>query len=129
LFGHRIGVNYSGKAIVGQILSVVGGSVDFFNFKTFLSSSLIKVVFFLGLMLSVLGYIGAVGGTLVTQGGVEAAATFVLGGIGLVVAVVLWRVYCELAIVVFQIYDELKEIRQSLDSSSAEPGGQRGRQG
>lgn len=103
--------------------------MDFFNFKTFLSSTLIKIVFFLGLAFFALGYVAAVGGALVTQGGLEAAGTLILGGIGLVVAVVLWRVYCELAIVIFQIYDELKEIRQALDGGSTDSRAQQRPQG
>ncbi|MFB6262629.1 MAG: DUF4282 domain-containing protein, partial [Bradymonadaceae bacterium] len=102
-----------------------GLAMKFFKFESFISSRLIKVVFYLGLLFAGVGYVGVVGVSLFEDGVATAVGSAIGGGILLVIGVLLWRVYCELAIVVFRIYEELNELRQELADASA---GGRGRQ-
>ena len=82
------------------------------NFDKFVAPSLIKVVYWLGIVGVILGALAAMAAAL-GQMGYNAAAG--LGGIllaliGAVVGVLIWRVVCEVWIVLFSINDRLGQL-------------------
>jgi uncharacterized membrane protein len=92
-----------------------GEAVSFFDFDSFITPTLIKIVFYLGIAASVLGYVISVFTAVITQGLSSAVVPLFGGGVMLVIGVLLWRVYCELAIVVFRMFKELQRIRRSVE--------------
>lgn len=85
---------------------------DFFDFEKFLTPSLVKIVYWaglLGIVLVVLSSIFAAygdGGNLIL---------LLLGGIFLIVGgCILWRVLCEGIILTFKMYDRITEVRDRL---------------
>lgn len=83
---------------------------SFFSFDTMITPAIIKVVFWLGLAVTVLAGLGLVLAGLAGDGGGGLA---VLGLIYLVLGPILVRVYCELIIVLFRMNDSLREIRDN----------------
>lgn len=80
---------------------------NFFNkllsFDSMITPSIIKVIYFILIALSILGGIG-----LLLQGGVST----VLGLVYIVLGPLVVRIYCELLIVAFKILQNLKEINE-----------------
>lgn len=97
--------------------------VKFFNFESFISTTIIKLVFVLGVILGVIGWLASTGLAAVQQGATQAVAAFVVGAIGLVLGLLLWRVYCEIAIVMFRIYEEIEGLRDVMEDSTAQQQG------
>lgn len=91
--------------------------MQFFNFESFISTTIIKIVFALGVVLGVLGWLAGTGVATIQDGVAAGAGAFVVGAIGLVLAVLLWRVYCEIAIVMFRIYEELNGLRAHVEGT------------
>ena len=94
---------------------------DFFSFEKMIATSIVKLVYWLGIAgivvfglmriwaaFSFMGYSfgGGFGMLLVTL-------------FGIAISVVVWRVLCEIYIVVFQINDRLGEIREHLTKDKA----------
>ena len=97
-----------------------GGFQDILNrlwsFDRLLGGSLIKIVYYIGLVGIALWVLVALVGSLGAMGYSAGAG---LGGIlltliGALFAVVFWRVTCELWLIIFQIHDRLGEIRDRL---------------
>ncbi len=86
----------------------------FWGFDKLIGSSLIKIIYYAGLIaigLTALGVLGAGlmrGGFAGLVGGLFVAALIVVFG------AVFWRFYCEIFILLFQIYNRLGEIRDRL---------------
>jgi len=95
--------------------------MNFFDFDSFITPTLIKIVFFLGIGAITLGYVGSVAVTVITEGPASAVVPFFVGGIGFVIGILMWRVYCEITIVVFQMFDELKPIRRAVSDHEQQP--------
>jgi len=80
---------------------------NFFNkllsFDTMITPSIIKIIYFILVALSILG-----GVILLLQGGVST----ILGLVYIVLGPLIIRIYCELLIVVFKILQNLKEINE-----------------
>ena len=88
----------------------------FWGFDRLLGGSLIKIVYYIGLVGIALWVLVALVGSLGAMGYSAGAG---LGGIlitlvGAVFALVFWRVTCELWLIIFQIHDRLGEIRDRL---------------
>jgi len=58
--------------------------VNFFNFDSFISTTVIKIVFGLYVILSILGWLGYTGFAAINQGVAQAAITFIVGAIAVV---------------------------------------------
>jgi hypothetical protein len=86
--------------------------MDFLDFKQMITPTFIRIIFLIGVVLSVIFGLGMI----------VAGAQSRLGGGGLMFMGVLYlfvgplvcRIYCELLIVIFRVLDELTAIRQHL---------------
>ena len=84
---------------------------DLMNFNKFVAPTLIRIVYWIGIVLIILGTLGAViGGGAMMGGGYGggfsiggALISLIAGALGLL----LWRVMCEIWIVIFSINDRL----------------------
>jgi hypothetical protein len=80
----------------------------FLSFDKLITPSVIKVIYWLGIVALVIGaVVGAVTGLK------ESVLAPVGAVIGLIVALFVWRVYCELIMLGFKIYEELMGIRRN----------------
>lgn len=92
-----------------------GGLVArFWGFEELLGNSLIKLVYYIGLFLIVVGclfmtIVGAFG--LNGQGNI---LMLLIGPIGGLIGLVFWRFFCELALLAFLTYDRLGDIKDKL---------------
>ena len=78
---------------------------DFFGFRKMVSTALIKIIYFFGLIILTLS-----GAGMVYQGNI-----MVLKGIGIIVlGNLLWRIICEVWILLFSIHDLLGSIDKKL---------------
>jgi len=73
---------------------------EFWAFRKFLTPVFIQVIFWVGVVVIVIG-------ALITMFRVN----FFVGLAYLIIAPFFWRIYCELLILLFRIYDELMAIR------------------
>jgi hypothetical protein len=86
---------------------------DFQNFRRMLTPELIKIVYVVGLGLTVIMSLVLIGASFIAGGALGAAYFF--GGVILLITGFLWlRLFCESIIVVFKILDELVAINQKL---------------
>ena len=85
---------------------------DFLTFQKMVTPSIIRVILWIGIVLSVVGgIISIIGGAVARYGG----GTRVLNGIILLFLGPLGvRIYCELIVVIFQINDSLTEIKKNI---------------
>ena len=84
---------------------------SFFSFDRMITPTIIKIVFWIGLALTVLLGLGLlIAGN---NGGVR-----VLGLVYLIFGPILWRVYCEILIVVFKMQEHLAAIEQNTGGST-----------
>lgn len=82
---------------------------DLFDFEKFVAPSLIKFVYWIGLVLIGLSVIG----TLFSGGSpIGFVGRLIMAVIGGVAGVLIWRVVCEVWIVMFAINDRLGEIAE-----------------
>jgi hypothetical protein len=88
---------------------------DFLNFEKFLAPVLIKIIYWVGLVLLFLSFLASFGayGAMGLGGGLG----FLVSIVGLVLAALAWRVLCEIWIVIFSINDRLG----NLSSSTTKP--------
>lgn len=85
---------------------------DFISFDKMITPTIIKILFWIGVVISVIIGLGAIisGCTAAYGGGAQ-----VLGGIVvLIVGPITARVYCEILIVLFKMHQSLIDIRKSL---------------
>ena len=92
------------------------GAKDLLSFDRLLTPSIIKLVYFIGLIAIALSGLGAAFGNLSGYGG--GFFGFLLSIIGALFGLVLWRVIIESTIVFFGIFERLGEIR---DNAKAPP--------
>lgn len=85
----------------------------FTTFDRMIASTLIKVFYWIGLVLIALGVLFAMLGSLVGMGSsfLTGLGGFIIAPIIGLIGLIFWRLYCELIIVIFGIYDRLGEIR------------------
>ena len=85
---------------------------DFIKFDKMLTPIIIQVIFWIGVVVSVLFGLGMIFSGMRSMFG-GGSAVF-MGLVWLVLGPVMTRVYCELLIVVFKIHDSLVDIKTSL---------------
>ncbi len=89
---------------------------DLLDFERMIAPTIIKVVYWIGLLLiaasAVIGFLG--GFVALTENIALGLGQMVLSVIGFVVGLLVWRIVMELYIVVFGIHDRLGQIRDSL---------------
>lgn len=81
----------------------------FLSFDKMITPTLIKIIFYIGIIMSTLTGIGMILGGMRSHfgGGIQVF----LGLLTLVISPIIVRVYCELLIVIFKIHDSLNEIK------------------
>ena len=84
---------------------------DFINFKKMLTPIIIKVLFWVGVALAILGGLATIVGGLSNDGGGKAV---LMGLLMIVLGPVIVRIYCELLIVIFSINDTLTDIKNMM---------------
>lgn len=85
---------------------------DFASFEKLIAPSVVKIVYWIGLVfIAVSGIVGFFGAFLSGYGSTFHALLVLVGAI---VGLLLWRVFCEIYIVVFGIFERLGEIRDGL---------------
>lgn len=85
----------------------------FMTFDKLIATSLIKLLYWIGIALILLGVVvGAFGGF--AQGLTNGLGTLVLAPIGGAIAIIFWRFICEVYIVIFGIYDRLGDIKNAV---------------
>lgn len=89
---------------------------DLFSFEKLISISLIKIVYWIGLLGGLIAGAVLFISALLFQGRVLTALSVL---VGTVLGLLFWRVVCEAYIVIFGIYDRLGEIR---DRTGSRPG-------
>ncbi len=79
---------------------------DFLTFRKFITPTVIQIIFWIGVVVCVIGGIAAM-----AQG---QGAMGVLSGIGMIIlGPIMVRIYCEILIVIFRINDNLIDIRNN----------------
>ncbi|WP_439272294.1 DUF4282 domain-containing protein [Pseudochrobactrum sp. HB0163] len=85
---------------------------DFTGFEKFLTPSLIKIVYWIGIIFVIFSSIATILGAFTAYG--NGFAQFIAGLVMLVAGLIFWRVICEGIMLSFKIYDRLTEIRDNL---------------
>ncbi|GGJ89967.1 hypothetical protein GCM10007063_10770 [Lentibacillus kapialis] len=85
---------------------------EFLSFDKMLTPTIIKIVFWIGIVFSVLSGLGMMvtGANSVVGGGFQV----IMGLLIIIVGPLLTRVYCELLIIFFKMHESLQEIKKSL---------------
>jgi hypothetical protein len=91
---------------------------DLLNFEKLLSLTLLRIVYFLGLLGICLAVLFAGFGALgvMRYSFVTGVGTLVFAIVSGAMGVLVWRVICELWTVLFGIYDRLGQIKEQLDT-------------
>jgi len=85
----------------------------FTSFDKLIATSLIKLLYWIGIVLIVIGVlVGALGGF--ANGFGSGLVSLIVAPIGGILGIIFWRFLCEVYIVIFGMYDRLGEIQQSL---------------
>ncbi len=86
----------------------------FTSFDKLIATSLIKLLYWIGIVFIVLGVlVGALAGF--SQGFGNGLVSLIAAPIGGILAIIFWRFLCEIYIVIFGMYDRLGEIQKSLE--------------
>ena len=85
---------------------------DFLKFRKMITPAIIQVLFWVGVVIAVLGALGTMVSSFFRGGG--GVVTFFGGLIMLVVGPVIVRIYCELLILFFRMNETLTEIKDNL---------------
>jgi len=78
---------------------------DFLSFDKFLAPILIKIVYWIGLVFIVLGFIASFG--TMAMFGMGGAMGIIMALIGAILGALIWRLICEVWLVIFSINDRL----------------------
>lgn len=84
---------------------------DLFSFEKLVAPTVIKIVYWLGILVIVLAGLGAI-----FSGGMYYGSIFgpLIAILGTLLSLLAWRIVCELYIVFFGAFDRLGQIRDSL---------------
>jgi len=85
---------------------------DFLNFKQMITPMFIRIIFIIGVVLSVIGGLVLIVTGIGSRFG--GGGQVLIGILYIVLGPLMCRIYCELLIVIFRILDELTAIRQHL---------------
>ena len=87
----------------------------FMNFDKLIATGLIKIFYWIGIILIALGtLVGMFSGF--SQGFVTGLGMLILAPIGGIIGIIFWRFLCEVYIVVFGMYDRLGNIQDGLNA-------------
>lgn len=88
----------------------------FLNFDRMIATSVIKFLYWIGIVLIILGGLITFFGAFATMGYSFGAGLgqLIMAVLGTLVGLILWRILCELYIVFFSIHDRLGDIRDRL---------------
>ena len=87
---------------------------DFTRFDKMITPTIIKILFYVGVILSVIFGIAEIFGGIIGEDG----ALVFMGFLTLLLGPLFTRVYCELLIVIFKIHQNLKEINDKIEKKS-----------
>lgn len=90
--------------------------VNFLKFRSFITHTIVKILFWIYVILTLLAYPIVVVGAAVQEGIGAGLIAIIAGGIGVALAVLIGRIYAELVIVIFGIHDELKRMNDRQDA-------------
>lgn len=85
-----------------------------------ISEQIIKLVYYVGLLLIALGFIASVFSAF-QAGFVGFLPALLMAIIGAALSVLLWRVFCECIIILFRMYARLGDINKTLGGKNVEP--------
>lgn len=89
---------------------------DLFSFEKMVATTVLKYVYFIGLILIVgfglVSFVGSFG--VMKYSGSAGLGTMLMAVVGTALGVLVWRVICELYLLGFRIYDRLGEIRDGV---------------
>lgn len=96
----------------------------FLTFDKLIATSLIKILYWIGVAGIALGTILAIFGAFAAFGGgiAQGLGMLIMAPIGGIIALIFWRFICEIYIVVFGMYDRLGNIQDALGARAKEPG-------
>ena len=102
---------------------------EFLGFRRMITPSIVKILFWLGEFLLVVGAFGGVIAAILIMANSRGRGEEVMAGIGVligapvvcIVYMLLWRVMCESAVLYFQVFDRLGEIRDLLAKQKEVP--------
>ncbi|KCZ90103.1 DUF4282 domain-containing protein [Hyphomonas johnsonii] len=97
----------------------------FLNFDNLIGTTLIKVLYFLGLAgIAIFALVSFVGGIAAMRFGVmQGLGMIVMSLVGAVVGVVMWRFMCELYLLFFRISDDIRDMKNhQLGIAPGKPG-------
>ncbi len=92
---------------------------NLFSFDKMISESIIKIVYYIGLLLIAIGLVMSVFGAF-KAGAVGFIPALLTAIIGAVLSVLLWRVFCECIIILFRMYARLGDINKTLGGKNIE---------
>lgn len=87
----------------------LGALLDF-GFTRFITLSVIKIVYIVGLVLIVLSWIFLVIGALISGKILAAIGVLVVGAVGAVIYAIFFRIYLELIVVIFRIGENTSKL-------------------
>lgn len=90
------------------------------SFDKMISEQIIKLVYYVGLLLIALGFIASLIGAF-QAGFVGFLPALLMAIIGAALSVLLWRVFCECIIILFRMYARLGDINKTLGGKNIEP--------
>ena len=91
------------------------------SFNKMISESIIKLVYYVGLLLIAVAFVMSVIGAF-TAGVVGFIPALLMAIIGAALSVLLWRVFCECIIILFRMYARLGDINKTLGGKNVEAG-------
>ncbi|MBB6011710.1 DUF4282 domain-containing protein [Aquamicrobium lusatiense] len=90
---------------------------DLFGFEKLVTTAVIKIAYWIGIVVCVLGGIGGFLAALFNGMPLQGILYLVIA----IFSLLMWRVACEIYIVIFGMYDRLGQIRDSLARRSGDP--------
>ncbi len=92
-----------------------------FSFKHFITGRIIRILYFLSVLMAGLGYLFFVIGAFQASAGFGAIALLILGPLMFLLWVIYARVLLEIIMVVFRISEDVSGLRRFLELSRAAP--------
>ena len=101
--------------------SGLGAMLDF-NFNTFITLSVIKILYVLGLCLIALVWLGAIASALISKNLLGALGVLLIGGVAAVVYMIFFRIWLEIIVVIFRIGENTSKLVELRSGSPNHPG-------
>lgn len=97
------------------------GALFDFGFNHFVTLSVIRILYVLGLCLIVLVWLGAIGSALLSMNFLSALGAIVIGGGAALVYVIFFRIWLEIIVVVFRIGENTSRLVELQGGSPTAP--------